>query len=148
MLEDKILNDYKEAMKAKDATRVSTLSFLRAGMKNAAIEKKKDKLEDDDAIVIIKRQIKQRQDSIEQFKKGNRSDLAEKEIKELEILKPYLPPELSADELKRMIEEAITATGANTLKDMGRVIKEVVAKCGGCADGKLVSSLVRERLSL
>jgi uncharacterized protein YqeY len=147
MLEDKILNDYKEAMKSKDAVKVSTLSFLRAAMKNLGIEKKKDKLEDGDAIAVVKKQIKQRQDSIEQFKKGNRPDLAAKEEKELEILKVYLPEELSAVEVKKIIEEIIAATGASGVKDMGKVMKEVMAKTAHRADGKLVSDLVKERLT-
>jgi uncharacterized protein YqeY len=147
MLEDKILNDYKEAMKKKDAVRISTLSFLRAAMKNLGIEKKKDKLEDGDAIAVVKKQIKQRQDSIEQFKNGNRPDLAVKEEKELEILKAYLPKELSADEVRRIIQAALAATGASGIKDMGRVMKEVMAKTAGCADGKLVSDLVKEMLT-
>lgn len=147
MLEDKILNDYKEAMKSKDAVKVSTLSFLRAAMKNLGIDKKKDKLEDGDVILVVKKQIRQRQDSIEQFKKGNRPDLAVKEEKELGILKAYLPKELSADEIKKIIEETIAATGASGVKDMGKVMKEVMARTAGCADGKLVSDLVKERLT-
>jgi uncharacterized protein YqeY len=147
MLEDKILNDYKEAMKNKDALKASTLSFLRAAMKNLGIEKKKDKLEDGDAISIVKKQIKQRQDSIEQFKKGNRPELAEKEQKELEVLKAYLPRELSADQIKEIVEEVVSTTGASGVKDMGKVMKEVLSRTAGCADGKLVSDLVKERLT-
>jgi len=147
MLEEKILNDYKEAMKARDALKSSVLSFLRAQIMNTAIEKQKKALDDNDVIAVIKRQIKQRQDSIEQFKKGNRQDLADKEINELEILKSYLPPQLSSDEIKKIVEEAIITQGAQGLKDMGGVMKEVAAKIGQSADGKLVSDLVKERLS-
>ena len=147
MLEEKILNDYKEAMKSRDALKSSTLSFLRAEMINLAIAKKKKVLDDNDTIAVIKKQIKQRQDSIEQFSKGNRPDLADKEAKELEILKSYLPPELPAEEIKKIIEEAIVTTGAQDMKDMGKVMKEVSAKIAGRADGKLVSDLVRERLN-
>ncbi|MBI3990517.1 MAG: GatB/YqeY domain-containing protein [Candidatus Omnitrophica bacterium] len=147
MLEEKIFNDYKEAMKAKDALKSSVLSYLRAAMINVAIEKKKKSLDDTDAIVVIKKQVKQRQDSIEQFQKGNRPDLADKEIKELAILKGYLPEELSPDEIKKIIEEAVSLVGASGIKDMGRVMKEVAAKIAGRADGKLVSDLVKERLS-
>lgn len=147
MLEDKILNDYKEAMKKRDAVKISTLSFLRAAIANLAIDKKNEKLEDADIISIIKKQIKQRQDSIEQFKKGSRPDLADKEEKETEVLKIYLPRELSIDEVKKIIEEVVTATGASGLKDMGKVMKEVISKTAGCADGKLVSDLVKERLT-
>ena len=147
MLEEKILNNYKEAMKSRDALKSSTLSFLRAEMINLAIAKKKKVLDDNDTIAVIKKQIKQRQDSIEQFTKGNRLDLADKEAKELEILKSYLPPELPAEEIKKIIEEAIVTTGAQDMKDMGKVMKEAGAKIAGRADGKLVSDLVRERLN-
>ncbi len=147
MLEEKIMNDYKEAMKAKDAVRSSALSFLRAQMMNAAIEKRKKNLEDAEAIAVIKKQIKQRQDSIEQFTKGNRMDLVGKEAAELDLLRSYLPPELGEDEIKKIIEDAVTALGASTIKDMGKVMKEVQAKVAGQADGKLVSELVKQRLS-
>ena len=147
MLEEKILTDYQEAMKSRDALKVSVLSFLRAGLMNVAVAKKKNKLDDPEAAAVIKKQIKQRQDSIEQFIRGNRPEMAEKETKELAILKSYLPPELSAEEIKKIIEEAISASGAQGMKDMGKVIKEVNAKVIGQADGKLVSDLVKERLS-
>lgn len=147
MLEEKIFNDYKAAMKNKDTLKSSVLSFLRAAMINVAMEKKKKSLDDNDAIVVIKKQVKQRQDSIEQFMKGNRQDLVDKETKELEILKSYLPPELPVEEIKKIIEEAVTTTGAQDTKDMGKVMKEVNAKVTGKADGKIVSDLVKERLS-
>ncbi len=147
MLEEKIFNDYKEAMKSKDGLKSSVLSFLRAAMMNTALEKKKKNLDDSDAIAVIKKQIKQRQDSIEQFQKGNRLDLADKESKELDILKSYAPAELGVDEIKKIIEEAILSTTASGMKDMGKVMKEVNAKIAGKADGKLVSDLVKMRLS-
>jgi hypothetical protein len=147
MLEDKILNDYKEAMKSRDTLKSSTLSFLRADMLNQATAKKKDKLDDPEIVAVIKKQIKQRQDSIEQFTKGNRLEMAEKEKKELEMLRAYLPPELSVEQIKVLIEEAIVATGAGGMKDMGRLMKELTVKLAGQADGKLVSDLVRQRLT-
>lgn len=147
MLEGKIFNDYKEAMKNRDTLKSSVLSFLRASLINVAIEKKKKNLDDNDCIAVIKKQIKQRQDSIEQFQKGNRQDLADKETKELEILKVYLPPELTVEEIKKIIEEAVALTAAQDIKDMGKVMKEITAKIAGRADGKLVSDLVREKLT-
>jgi len=147
MLEDKILNDYKESMKARDQLKTSVLSFLRAEVNNVAIAKKKNNLDDNEIVAVIKKQIKQRQDSIEQFTKGGRQEMAEKEKKEAEILKVYLPAEMPADEIKKVIEEAVIGTGAQGMKDMGKVMKEVNAKISGKADGKLVSDLVRERLS-
>jgi len=147
MLEERILNDYKEAMKSRDTLKSSVLSFLRADMLNQATAKKKNNLDDPEIIAVIKKQIKQRQDSIEQFTKGNRLEMAEKEKKELEMLKVYLPAELSAEQVKALIEEAVIATGASGMKDMGRLMKELAVKTAGCADGKLVSELVRQRLS-
>jgi len=147
MLEEKILSDYKEAMKSRNTFKSSVLSFLRADMMNVAVAKKKKALDDSEAITVIKKQIKQRQDSIEQFTKGNRPEMAEKEKQELEILKTYLPPEISGDAIKKIIEEVVAATGASGMKDMGKVMKEVNAKVAGQADGKLVSDLVRERLT-
>ena len=147
MLEEKIMSDYKEAMKARDSLKSSVLSFLRADMINVCVAKKKNKLDDPEVIAVIKKQIKQRQDSIEQFTKGGKIEMADKEGEEAKILKAYLPPELSAEEVKKIIEEAISVTGAQGLKDMGKVMKEVNAKIAGQADGKLTSDLVRQRLS-
>lgn len=147
MLEEKIMNDYKEAVKSKDAIKSSILSFLRSQFKYLAIEKRKDNLDDNEVISIIKKEIKKHQDSIEQFAKGNRQDLVEKETKELAILNTYLPQQLSAEEVKKIVEDAVKTTGAQGPKDMGRVMKEVITKVGQSADGKLVSDLVKERLS-
>jgi len=147
MLEEKILNDYKEAMKKKDTVKSSTLSFLRAEMMNVAIEKRKKALDDNEVISVIKKQIKQHQDSIEQFQRGGRLDLADKETKELGILKFYLPPQLSSEEVKKIIEEVIATVGATGPADMGKVMKEVMSGVGQSTDGKLVSELVKERLS-
>jgi uncharacterized protein YqeY len=147
MLEEKIFNDYKQAMKDRDSLKSGVLNFLRAQILNTAIAKKKNKLEDSDCLAVIRKQIKERQDSIEQFKAGNRLDLAEKETRELEILKSYLPPGLTEEEIKKIIEEAVFASGASSLKEMGRVMKEVTDKVAGRAESKLISDLVRERLS-
>jgi uncharacterized protein len=147
MLVEKIFDDYKEAMKARDSLKSSVLSFLRADMLNLATAKKKDKLDDSEIVTVIRKQIKQRQDSIEQFTNGGRLEMADKEKKELEILKNYLPAELSADEINRLIEEVVIAIGANGVKDMGRVMKELAIKLAGKADGRLVSDLVKQRLN-
>jgi uncharacterized protein len=146
-LEEQLLSDYKEALKAKDSLRASVVNFLRAELKNVAIAKKKDTLDDAEAVVVIRKQIKSRQDSIEQFTNGGRADLAEKEKNELQVLKGYLPKELAPEEVARIIDEAISATGACGIKDMGKVMKEASAKIAGQADGKMVSDLVKERLS-
>lgn len=147
MLEEKILNDYQQAMKKRDTLKSSVLSFLRAEMINVAVAKKKKSLNDDEVIAVIRKQIKARQDSIEQFTKGMRQDLVDKETKELEILKSYLPPQMAEDEIKKLIEEVIVAVDAKDLKDMSKVMKELTTKIAGKADNKLVSDLVREKLT-
>jgi len=147
MLEEKILNDYKGAMKRRDTLTSSVLSFVRAEILNAAVARKKNSLDDAEVMAVIRKQVKAHQDSIEQFQKGLRADLAEKEQNELRVLEAYLPPQLSADQIKGVIEEIVAATGAAGMKDMGRVMKEINVRIAGQADGKLVSDLVRERLS-
>ncbi len=147
MLEDKLTSDFKEAMKSRDQARTQTLSFLRSELKYAAIDKKKDKLDDADVIAVIKKLIKQRQEGILQFEKGQRLDLVAKEKAELELLKTYLPAEMDAAQLGVIVDEAVASLGATSVKDMGRVIKEVMARAQGQADGKAVSDLVKARLT-
>ena len=147
LLEEKIMNDYKQAMKDKDALKASALSFLRSQLQYAMIDKKLDKLPDSDVIAVIKKQLKQHLDSIEQFEKGNRADLAQKEKAEAEILKNYLPREMSREELGGLIEKTVQETGAKSIKDMGAVMKVLLERLAGRCDNKLVSDLVRERLN-
>ncbi len=134
-------------MKDRDVLRSSTVSFLRAQLKNVRIEKRSDHLEDSDVIGVIKKQIKQRQDSIEQYQKGGRNDLADKETAEMAILKNYLPEELSEQALQQFVEQAIRETGAQSMKDMGNVIKAVAVKAQGRADNRVVSELVKKALA-
>lgn len=148
MLEEKIAADYKESMKAREQLRTQAISFLRSEMKYYAIDKKKEKLDDCEVAVVLKKLIKQRQDSISQFEKGNRPDLVNKEKAELEILKSYLPQEMSESEVAKVVEEVISAVGASSMKDMGRVMKEVISRTEGKADGKMVSDLVRKKLEI
>lgn len=145
-LEHKVHDDYKEAMKSRDALKSSVLSFLRAEVLNTAVAKKKNNLDDSEVIAVIKKQIKQRQDSIEQFTRGERFEMAQKEQKEMDILKGYLPPELPQEELKKIIAQVIAETGAAGIKDMGKVMKEVGVRVAGQADNKTVSDLVRQAL--
>ncbi|MFC1593773.1 GatB/YqeY domain-containing protein [Candidatus Omnitrophota bacterium] len=145
-LDQTILNNYKEALKAKDTVTSSVLNFLRSSLIYEAKEKRKDQLDDSEVIAVIKKQVKQRKDSIEQFTKGNRVDLAEKETKELEILTTYLPKQLDPGKLNGIIDEVIQALNATSPKDMGTVIKEVLERSAGAADGKQVSELVKARL--
>jgi len=146
MLEEQISKDYVQAMKSRDKVKSSTLNFLRAQMKNVIIDKKVEKLEDAQVISIIKKQVKQRQDSIEQFGKGGRQDLVDKEKAELDILQSYLPEEMTEEEIKGFVAEAIKETGAGNIKDMGNVMKIVLPKVAGKADNKLVSDVVKKTL--
>lgn len=147
MLEEQIGKDYIKAMKARDSVKSSTLSFLRAQMKNVLIEKKAEKLKDEEVIVVIKKQVKQRQESILQYEKGGRQDLAGKEAAELAILKDYLPEEMSEQELEGFVADAIGEAQADSMKDMGKVMKIITEKVQGRADNKLVSELVKRALS-
>jgi uncharacterized protein YqeY len=146
-LEDKISQDYVAAMKERDTFRSSVLSFLRAQVKNVKIDKRIEKVPDDEVTSIIKKQIKQRQDSINQFTSGGRQDLAEKEEKEMKVLQSYLPAQASPEAINAAIEEVIKSTGATSIKDMGKVMKEALVKLAGTADNQQVSAQVKERLS-
>jgi uncharacterized protein YqeY len=146
-LEEQLNKDYVQAMKDRDSVRSAALSFLRSQIKYARIELKTENVADKDVIAVIKKQVKQRQDSIEQFKQGGRADLVEKEEKELSILKNYLPAEMSADDLRVIVQTAIKTVGAASVKDMGKVIKETGAQTAGRADNKQISELVKEELS-
>ena len=147
LLEDRINKDYIQAMKDKAAEKSGALSYLRAMIKQVKVDKRLEQVSDDEVIAVIKKQIKQRQDSMEQFEKGGRPELVAKEKAELEIMKVYLPAEMAADEIKAAIDQAVKETGAASLKDMGQVMKAVREKVGGRADGKLVSELVKEKLA-
>ncbi|MBI4308769.1 MAG: GatB/YqeY domain-containing protein [Candidatus Omnitrophica bacterium] len=146
-LEDKISRDYVQAMKARDTARSSALNFLRAQIKNVKIDKRVEQVADEDVVAVIKKQVKQRQDSIAQFTSGGRSDLAAKEEAEMALLKEYLPAAMSPEALGSIIDEVIKAAGVSSIKDMGRVMKEVLARTGGKADNQTVSALVKERLT-
>jgi uncharacterized protein YqeY len=146
MLTDKIAADMKDAMRAKDAPRLSTLRMLKSAMEYYKIEKKQEQLTDADVTTIIKKQIKQRQDSIDGFEKGGRADLVEKEKAELVVLKSYLPEELSQAQVEEVVKATIAELGAKTKADMGQVMKAVQTKVAGRADNRLVSQLVSANL--
>lgn len=145
-LEEKIASDFREAMKARDQLKTATISFLRSELKYRAIEKRQDQLDDAEVAGVIKRLIKQRQESIAQFERGQRMDLVDKETKELQILKSYLPEEMTDADLARIVDGAVAACGASTMKDMGRVMKEVAARTAGRADNRRASEMVRRKL--
>lgn len=145
-LKQQILDDTKTAMKAKDMDKVNTLRFLQAAIKNKEIEVRPNELTDDDVLAVLRKSVKQRQDSIEQYKTAGRADLADKEQAEMAIIESYLPQQLSADVIEKFVKEAIAETGAKTMKEMGAVMKVVMAKTQGAADNKVVSELVKKNL--
>ena len=140
--------DLNDAMRAKNATKLGVLRMLKAALKNAAIEKSgaEAALDDAETIQVIRKQTKQRQDSIESFEKGGRAELAAKEKEELSILNSYLPQAMSADELTKIVRETITEVGATSKVQMGAVMKALQAKVAGRADGKTLSGEVQKQL--
>lgn len=142
------MEEMKEAMKGGDPLKVSVIRMLRASIKNKEIEKGKGQpLTDSEVMELIASSIKQHKDSIEQFAKGKRDDLVAKEQKELELLRNFLPPPLTPQELEQKIREAIQASGATGPKDMGKVMKVVMPQLVGRADGSAVNKLVKDLLS-
>lgn len=146
-LNDRVNADLANAMRAKDANRLVALRMLKTALTNKSVEKGRD-LDDAEGLQVIGTLIKQRRDSIEQFEKGGRADLAAKEAAEITVLEGYLPPPVSEAELAQIIDAVVGDTGAASAKDMGKVMKGVMARLAGrTADGRVVSELVKRRLS-
>ncbi len=146
-LSERIDSDLKDAMRAKDASRLGVLRMLKSALKYAAIEKSDAGLDDAAASQVIRKQVKQRQDSIESFEKGGRPELAAKEKEELEMLNAYLPKGMNAEELTAMVRETIAEAGATSKAQMGAVMKALQTKVAGRADGKALSQEVSKQLS-
>src|SRR3954470_13255997 len=148
-LQERVDSDLKEAMRAKDTTRLGVLRMLKSAFKYAAIAKSGAEAELNDAEVaqVIRKQAKQRQDSLESFEKGGRAELAEKEREELSILNTYLPQGMTTDDLAKVVRETIAEVGATSKAQMGAVMKALQAKVGGRADGKTLSSEVQKQLT-
>ena len=148
-LAQQIDSDLKDAMRAKDAAKLGVLRMLKSALKYAAIEKSgaEGELDEAEATAVIRKQVKQRQDSIESFEKGGRAELAEKEKAELAILNSYLPAAMSADDIARLVREAIAEVGATSRAQMGAVMKALGPKVAGRADGKTLSQEVQRQLA-
>jgi hypothetical protein len=145
-LEEKLLEEMKKAMKTNDKIRLSTIRMIRSSSKNKEIELRR-KLEDEDIFKVIQGMVRKGEESVEQFQAGGRNDLVEKEKMEIEILKSFLPQPISQEEIIKIIDETIQETQASSLKDLGKVMKAVIPRLGGKADGKVINQLVKERLS-
>jgi len=146
-IQEKIQSDLTAAMRSKDALRLSVLRMMKTAVKNKEIEKMKA-LEEGEVIGVFNFLVKQRKDSVEQFRKGGREELAQKEESEIKIIEGYLPAAASEDDILRAIEDAVQETGAASIKDMGKVMKAAMTRLAGkTADGSRVSQMVKERLA-
>ncbi len=145
-LKSKIIEDMKSAMKAGEKDRLKVVRLIMAAIKQVEVDNREE-LDDAGVLAVLNRMVKQRRDSVEQFEKGGREDLAKIERDEIEVLKGYLPEQLSSDELMAMVDEVIAATGAQSMKDMGKVMGQIKTKAAGRADMGAVSAAVKERLN-
>jgi len=145
-LEERLVEEMKQAMRSGDKLRLSTIRMIRTALKNKEIETR-TKLDEDEIFRVIQGMVRRGEESVEQFRAGGRMDLVEKETKEMEILKSYLPQSLSQEDILAVIDQSIQENQASSLKDLGKVMKSVMSKLGGKADGKLVNQWVKERLS-
>ena len=146
-LREKIISDMTASMKAQDAPRTSTLRMVKAAFMNREIEKGGE-LDDEEMMKLLRSLVKQRRDSVEQYEKGGRQELADKETSEITIIEAYLPQAASRDEIEAAVVAAISETGASSIKDMGKVMKAVQAALAGKnADGKVVADTVKSKLA-
>ncbi|MCZ9294867.1 GatB/YqeY domain-containing protein [Corynebacterium meitnerae] len=146
-LKSKISADLKEAMKAKDKTRLGAIRMLLAAIQTEETEGTKHELTDDEVLKVIAREIKKRRESAEIYTQNGREDLAETELAEVAALEVYQPEQLSDEEVAKLIDEAVAETGATSMKEMGQVMKLATEKAAGRADGKRLSTAVRARLA-
>ena len=146
-IREKIMADIKTAMIAKDSVKLNTLRFLNSAIKNKEIDSRPEPITAEDIMGVIKKLVKQRKESIDQFTTAGRMDLADQESAELKVLEAYMPSQMSREQIEAMITDIIAATGAKTIKDMGTVMKEAQAKSAGNADGKILSEVIKAKLN-
>ncbi len=146
-IRDRIMNDIKVAMKEKNQVRLGALRFLQSAIKNREIDMRPNPITHDEVIGVIKRLVKQRKESIDQYKAGGRQDLVDQETAELAILEELLPAQMEQAQVEQIVKEVIVALNAKSPKDMGGVMKEVIARTQGNADNKLISETVKKALN-
>lgn len=146
-LKDQIMADIKTAMIAKDSVKLNTLRFLHAAIKQKEIDSRPNPLTADDVMAVLKKLVKQRKESIEQFASAGRTDLVDQESAELKVMEAYMPAQMTKEQIEKIVTEVIAETGAKTIKDMGTVMKAVQAKTAGQADGKTISELIKAKLN-
>ncbi|MEN2765944.1 GatB/YqeY domain-containing protein [Ornithinibacillus xuwenensis] len=140
-------NDMKQAMKNKDKERLSVIRMVKASLQNESIKLGKSELSEDEDLSILSRELKQRKDSLQEFKSAGRDDLVEKLEMEINIIQEYMPEQLSDEELSAIVQETIQETGASSKKDMGKVMSAIMPKVKGKADGSKINKLVQEHLN-
>ena len=146
-LREQVSNEVKTAMKARDQDKVNALRLLQSAFKNREIELRPNPMSEEDHVGVVKKLVKQRKESIETYTAANRKDLADNEAKELALLELYLPAQMGREQVEKIVLEVIAALGATSSKQMGAVMKEVQVKTGGTADNKVVSEIVKSKLS-
>ncbi|MGP4074450.1 GatB/YqeY domain-containing protein [Halobacillus sp. K22] len=144
---ENLTQDMKTAMKARDKEKLSTIRMARASLQNEAIKLGKDSLTEEEELTVLTREVKQRKDSLHEFKEAGRDDLVEGLEREIEILQVYMPKQLSDEELEQVVQETIQEVGATSKSDMGKVMSAVMPKVKGKADGSKVNKLVLQHLS-
>ncbi len=145
-LREKIMTDIKQAMRDRDQVRLDSLRFLQSAIKNREIELRPNAITAEDVMGVIKRLVKQRKESIEQYQAAARQDLVDKESLELKVLEAYLPSQMSKEQVESLVAQVIESTGAKSVKEMGAVMKEVLARAAGTADNRMVSEVVKAKL--
>ncbi|QDK43854.1 GatB/YqeY domain-containing protein [Bdellovibrio sp. ZAP7] len=146
-IRDKIMADVKAAMIAKESLKLTALRGLQAAIKNREIDMRPDPITPEEVMNVVKKLVKQRKESIDQFSQAGRQDLVDQESAELKVLEVYLPTQMSREQIEALVTEVIAATGAKTVKDMGPVMKEVIARANGAADNKIVSEVIKAKLA-
>lgn len=140
------MDDVKTAMKSKDQLKLNALRFLQAAIKNREIELRPNAINEEEVLGVIKKMVKQRKESIEQYTAAARQDLVDQESLELQILEQYMPAQMGREQIEKLVVEVISSTGAKSVKDMGNVMKEVIARAKGSADNKTVSEVIKSKL--
>jgi uncharacterized protein YqeY len=146
-IREKITADIKSAMIAKDSLKLGALRMLQAAIKNREIDMRPNQITQEEVMGVLKKLVKQRKESIDQFQQAGRQDLVDKESAELKVLEVYLPSQMSRDQIESLVVEVISGVGAKSIKDMGTVMKEVITRSAGAADNKIVSEVIKSKLN-
>ena len=146
-LRDQISGDIKNAMKAKEMDKLNALRMVQAAFKNREIELRPNPMPEEECLTVLKKLVKQRKESIEQYGAANRQDLVDAETKELHLLQTYMPQQMSREQVEAIVIESIQATGAKTVKEMGAVMKEALVRTSGQADNKMLSEIIKSKLT-